>query len=228
MTKRILFVLTSNDDLGGVRKTGFYVPEAAHPWNEFSKRGYEIDFVSPKGGAAPMDGFKADDAEQVTFLEAFKTQLEQTKRPDQIEPKDYDAIFYVGGHGTMWDFPNATEIASLASSIYENGGVVSAVCHGPAGLLNIKLSNGKYLIEGKNVAGFSNEEEEAVKLTSVVPFLLEEQLIERGAKHSKAANFQPHVVVSDRLVTGQNPASARGVAQAMLQILEPQNSEVRA
>jgi putative intracellular protease/amidase len=224
MNKRILFVLTSHDDLGGFRKTGFYVPEAAHPWKVFSEHGYEIDFVSPKGGRPPMDGFKADDPDQVAFLEnsAVKSKLENTLRPDQVEVSRYDAIFYVGGHGAMWDFPDNTELQRITAAIYERGGVVSAVCHGPAGLVNVQLSSGAYLVNGKTVAGFTDEEERAVKLQDTVPFMLESRFKERGAKVVTAPNFQANAQIDGRLVTGQNPASALAVANAVLGVLENQ------
>jgi putative intracellular protease/amidase len=147
-------------------------------------------------------------------------QIENTLSPDRINPADYAAIFFAGGHGTMWDFPDHAPLAKIASAIYEQGGIVSAVCHGPAALVNLKRSDGSYLIAGKNVAGFTNEEEKAVGLSEVVPFLLESTLIERGAIHTKAENFQPHVVVSDRLITGQNPASAAGVGEAIVECLK--------
>jgi putative intracellular protease/amidase len=121
----------------------------------------------------------------------------------------------------MWDFPNNERLAQIAADIYERGGVVGAVCHGSAGLVDIKLSDGSYLIAGKSVAGFTNEEEAAVGLSNVVPFLLASKLSDRGATHTKADNFQTHVVVSDRLVTGQNPASAKGVGVEMVKIMQP-------
>src|SRR5690606_20733211 len=130
------------------------------------------------------------------------------------------AIHYAGGHGTMWDFPDNKELAAIAARIYENNGIVSAVCHGPAGLVNVQLSNGKYLIEGKKINAFTNEEETAVKLDKVVPFLLETKLIERGAKFEKSGLWQPHVVIDQRLVTGQNPQSAKEVGMAVLKLLQ--------
>jgi putative intracellular protease/amidase len=222
MSKNILMVLTSNDDLGGVRKTGYYVPEAAHPYEVFTSQGYTVDFVSPKGGEAPKDGYNAADVSQTRFLEENKDKLATTLTPEQVNPQNYHAIFFAGGHGTIWDFPNNTRLAEIASSIYESGGVVSAVCHGPAALVNLRLSNGDFLVKGKTVAAFTNAEEEAVKLTNVVPFLLESKLIERGAIHVTAPNFQANVQTSARLVTGQNPASARGVAEAVVKVLEQQ------
>lgn len=219
---RVLFVLTSHDLLGNTGKeTGFYLPEVTHPYYVFEQAGIEVEFVSPKGGKAPMIGVDLQDPLNQAFLDDPKkvAQVENTLIPSEIEPTRYDAIFYAGGHGTMWDFPNQDDLAQIAATIYEHGGIVGAVCHGPAGLVNIKLSDGRYLVTGKRVASFTNEEEVAVSLETVVPFLLESTLIDRGATHTKAANFQEHVEVSDRLVTGQNPASAAGVAEQMVNLL---------
>jgi putative intracellular protease/amidase len=219
---RVLFVLTSHDLLGNTGKeTGFYLPEVTHPYHVFEQSGIEVEFVSPKGGKAPMIGVDLQDPLNQAFLDNPEkvAQVENTLIPSEIEPTRYDAIFYAGGHGTMWDFPNHDRLAQIAATIYENGGVVGAVCHGPAGLVNIKLSDGSNLVTGKRVAAFTNEEEVAVGLEAVVPFLLESTLLDRGATHTKAANFQAHVEVSDRLVTGQNPASAAGVAEQMVNLL---------
>ena len=223
MHKKILIVVTSHEELGNTgKKTGFYLSEVTHPYDVFTRAGYEVDFVSPKGGKAPIDGVELEDPLNKAFLDDPEKvkQVENTLQPSQIELDQYDAIFYAGGHGTMWDFPNNQELAQIAANIYDQGGVVGAVCHGPAGLVNIKLANGEYLIKGKTVSGFTNEEEAAVELTEAVPFLLETKLKEQGAEFSKAANFETHVVTSDRLVTGQNPASAAGVAEQMLQLIE--------
>lgn len=216
--KRILLALTSHDDLGGVRKTGFYVPEAAHPYAVFAGHGFGVDFVSPKGGTPPMDGFDPGDAAQVAFLEdpEVRRKLAATPRPEAIDPGDYDAILYVGGHGTMWDFPDDARLARIGAAIYEQGGVVAAVCHGPAGLVNLTLADGTPLVAGKEVAAFTDDEERAVGLAEVVPFLLQSRLVELGARHTKAPNFEAHVVAHGRLVTGQNPASATGVAEQMV------------
>jgi len=221
--KKILIVISSHDSLGNTgRKTGFYLSEVTHPYEVFTRAGYDIDFVSPKGGKAPMDGVTLEDPLNQAFLDEPNKvrQVENTLKPTQVDPKQYNAIFYAGGHGTMWDFPNNEQLAQIAAAIYEQGGVVGAVCHGPAGLVNVKLSNGKYLVTGKTVSSFTNEEEEAVELTQVVPFLLESKLRERGAEFTKAPNFQAHTLVSERLVTGQNPASATGVAEQMVNLLE--------
>jgi len=155
-------------------------------------------------------------------------QVENTLHPSQVNPSEYVAIFYAGGHGTMWDFPDNADLAQIAASIYEQGGIVSAVCHGPAGLVNIRLSNHEFLVSGKVVSGFTNEEEAAVGLTEVVPFLLEKVLIERGSTVEKAPNFQAKVVVSDRLITGQNPASAAGVGEQIVALLKQKSSDLSA
>jgi putative intracellular protease/amidase len=218
--KRILMALTSHDDLGGLRKTGFYVPEAVHTFNTFKAQSYEVDFVSPQGGLPPMDGFKAENSDHAQFVKDAGIKLEQTLRPNQVDSSLYDAIVYVGGHGTMWDFPDDTVLAGIAASIYETGGIVGAVCHGPAGLVNIRLSSGEYLVNGKTLAAFTDSEEESQQLTDVVPFLLESKLRERGANVITAPNFQVNVQISERLVTGQNPASSTPMAEAMVQLLE--------
>ncbi len=219
MSQKVLIVLTSHNKLGNTGKeTGFYLSEVSHPAAEFDKAGLIVDYVSPKGGKAPMTGSELNDPLNTVFLANPQkmAQVENTLKPAQINPAEYAAIFYAGGHGTMWDFPNNPEIDRIAATIYEQGGVVGAVCHGSAGLINIKLSNGEYLVSGKKVAAFTNDEEIAVGLGEVVPFLLESTLIERGAIHTKAENFQAHIEVSDRLVTGQNPASSTGVGEQMV------------
>jgi putative intracellular protease/amidase len=221
-SKKVLIVLTSHDDLGGTgKKTGFYVSETAYPWRVFSQAGYQVDLVSPEGGEPPQDGADRSDPIQKAFLDdaEMSRKLTHTLRPQEVNPRDYAAIFYAGGHGTMWDFPDNAKLAGIARDIYESGGVVSAVCHGPAALVNITLSDGTYLVAGKEVSAFTNEEEAAVGLTRVVPFLLQSALEERGAKHVGGPNFQPQVAVADRLVTGQNPASAGPVAEQVVAVL---------
>lgn len=219
MEKKILFVVTSHDKKGDTgQPTGYYLGEVSHPWEVLYKAGYEIDFVSPKGGTPPVDGFNLDDPTNKEFWEnkEYKTKIDNSLKPSEIKTEDYVAIFFAGGHGTMWDFADNTELAKITADVYENGGVVGAVCHGPAGLVNVKLNNGKYLVEGKKINAFTNEEETAVKLDKVVPFLLESKLIERGAKFEKSGLWQPHVTVDQRVVTGQNPQSAKGVGEAIL------------
>ena len=217
--KKVLFVVTSHDKIGDTgQPTGYYLAEVSHPWDVLHNAGFEIDFVSPKGGKAPVDGFNLEDPINKKFWDdtQYHTKIEKTKKPSEVKPEEYSAIFYAGGHGTMWDFAVNIELAEIASKIYENNGIVSAVCHGPAGLVNIKLSNGKYLIDGKKINSFTNEEEVAVGLEKVVPFMLETTLIERGAKFEKSGLWQKHVTTDQRVVTGQNPQSAQGVGEATL------------
>ncbi|WP_075258213.1 type 1 glutamine amidotransferase domain-containing protein [Herbaspirillum camelliae] len=226
MTQRILVVLTSHDrkgpaDAADAAPSGFYFSEVTHPHMVLSEAGYAVDFVSPKGGKTQVDGFDLDDPVNAAFWNdpALRAATENTLAPSQVDPEAYAAIFYAGGHATMWDFPGNVELAAIAARIYERGGVAAAVCHGPAGLVNVKLSDGRYLVDGKDVSAFTDDEERAVGLVDTVPFLLADVLDERGARHIPAPNFQGHVVVSERLVTGQNPTSAKGVAEAMLPLL---------
>ena len=220
--KKVLFVLTSHDRKGD-KPSGYFLSEATHPHKVLSEAGYAVDFVSPRGGKAPLDpdGFDLKDPVNAAFWEnpALRQAVESTRQPSQVNADDYAAIFYAGGHGAMWDLPDDAELARLAARIYERGGVVGAVCHGPAGLVNVKLGDGTYLVAGKDVSAFTNDEERAVELDGVVPFFLADRLSQRGARHQPAPNWAPKVVVSERLVTGQNPASATGVGQAMAKLL---------
>jgi putative intracellular protease/amidase len=231
MSQKVLLVLTSHNTLGNTNKeTGFYLPEVTHPEAVFDRAGLEVVYVSPQGGKAPMSGIDLEDPINKAFLEDVEkvSQIENTLHPSQINPSEYDAIFYAGGHGTMWDFPNNSELAAITTAIYDRGGIVGAVCHGSASLVNIQLSNGDYLVAGKKISCFTNEEEAAVGLTEVVPFLLESKLIDRGATVEKAANFQKKVVISDRLVTGQNPASAASVGEAMVKLIKKLSLQVNS
>jgi putative intracellular protease/amidase len=221
-TNTVLIVLTSHDTLGDTgRSTGYFLPELAHPWRVFEQAGYQVELVSTRGGRPPQYGEDPADPLLRAFEEDPQVQaaLAATPTPDQIDPSRYDAVLYAGGHGTMWDFPDDQGLQRIARAVYEAGGVVAAVCHGPAGLLELRLSDGSLLIDGRTVAGFTDEEEAAVGLTAVVPFSLQESLERRGAKHLRVDPFQPHVVVDGRLVTGQNPASAAGTADAVVDVL---------
>lgn len=222
MTKRILIALTSHDRKGDTgQPTGAYLPEVAHPYDVFKKAGYEVDFASVKGGRVPLDGTQDPDAICSAFLANTDevARLHASAASRSVDASRYQAIFFAGGHGTMWDFPYDESFQKVAAAIYESGGVVGAVCHGPAALVEVKLSSGKYLVDGKTVSAFTNEEERAVKLDKVVPFLLQDALTARGAKVETAPMWQKKVVTSERLVTGQNPASAAGVAEAMVTTL---------
>jgi len=220
---KVLMVLTSHDQLGNTgRSTGFYVGEAAHPYEVFAREGIEVDFVSPKGGTPPQDGVDRTDPAQAAFLDApaVAAALAETRTPMDIDPADYEAVLYVGGHGAMWDLPDDEKLADVTRQVWEAGGAVSAVCHGPAGLINVKLSDGSYLVSGKTVAAFTDEEERALGLDDEVPFLLASTLVQRGARHAAVPNCQPNVEVDGRLVTGQNPASAAPLAEALVEVIK--------
>jgi putative intracellular protease/amidase len=217
-TNTILIGLTSHGDLGGLRSTGYYLPEAAHPWRVFTDAGYTVEFASVAGGEPPVDGADLSDPVQKEFTE--QVSLATTPTFGDLDPAGYDAVLFAGGHGAMWDFPSDPALASFARDLYERGGVVAAVCHGPAALAGLTLSDGTPLVAGKRVAAFTDSEETAVGLTEVVPFLLQSRLEELGAKHTGAADWQPHVVTDGRLVTGQNPASSTGVAEAVVAVLK--------
>jgi putative intracellular protease/amidase len=222
-SNKVLFVVTSHDHKGS-KPSGFFLSEVTHPYRVLAEAGYQIDFVSPKGGKAPVDPDSLDltDGANAEFWNDPKLRAlaENTKRPSEVKADDYAAIFFAGGHAAMWDLPDNTEIQALTAAIYEHGGVVGAVCHGPAGLVNVKLSNGAYLVKDMFVAAFTNEEEREVGLERTVPFLLEDRLKQHGAHHEAGPNWLINVCTSGRLVTGQNPASATRVGDAMLTMLE--------
>ena len=217
-SRKILIGLTSHGDLAGLRPTGYYLAEVAHPWRVFTDAGYTVDLGSVEGGEPPVDGADLSDPIQRAFIEdpEMHRKVQGTPRFSDIDSSDYDAVLYAGGHGTMWDFPDDDDLARVTREIYESGGVIAAVCHGPAALVGVTLSNGRPLVEGRRVAAFTDSEEAAAGLSAVVPFLLQTRLEELGAKHSAAPDFEAHVVTDQRLVTGQNPASATGVAESVL------------
>lgn len=220
--RKVLFVLTSTDQLGNSgHKTGAYLSEITHPYEELVKAGYEIDMVSPLGGRVPLDGVKMDDPINATWMndEDFLEKIERTRTLETVNPKEYCAIFFAGGHGTMFDFADNKTLQTLTKKIYENNGVVAAVCHGSAALVNVQLSDGSYLVSGHEVSSFTDDEEETVGMEKVVPFLLESKLRERGAHFTSSPKFTTHYVKSGRLITGQNPASAQGVGKALVETL---------
>lgn len=222
MTKHVLLALTSHGELGDTgRPTGYTVSEAAHPAAMFAKFGYEIDFVSVRGGAPPMDGADSDDPLVKAYLKEpeFRAKLADTPTADSLNAADFDAILFVGGHGTMWDFPTAASLLRLGGEIYDRGGVVGAVCHGPAALTELRLGDGTLLAHGRKVSGFTNEEEAKIGLTDVVPFLLEDRLKEVGAIYRKSAPWAVHTESDERLVTGQNAQSATRVGELIVEAL---------
>ncbi len=223
--KKALIVLTNIEQYGEhERLTGLWLSELTHFYDELVKVGYEADFVSPKGGYVPLDLHSLttmDDVDRTYYKDAdFRNRaLGQTLRPEEVKATDYELIYYTGGHGVMWDFPESVEIAELASQIYQNGGLVTAVCHGVAGLLPIKDEAGQPLIAGKVITGFTNQEEELNGTADLVPFLTESALREKGAKVEIGTAFSPVVRQDDRILTGQNPQSARALGQTVVSML---------
>lgn len=225
MNRRVLFVVTNHTELGDTgQETGFDLTEVTKPYRVLRDAGFEVDFASPSGGDAPVDpkSRDRDDADGAAFLDdpAAREKIRHTRRAGELRASDYDAIFFAGGHGTMWDFPDASDLQRLAADIHDSGGVVAAICHGPAALLHVRLASGHRLIEGRRVSCFTNEEEREVGRETIVPFLLASRLEELGATHTKAPPFEEHVEVHGRLVTGQNPASAEALAEEMLSLIE--------
>ena len=223
-SKKALIVLTSHDKLADTgSKTGFWLSELTHPYFELVDGGITVETVSIQGGEAPIDPSSMDleDAANKRFLDDSSTAalIKSTKRLDEIASKDFDAIIFAGGHGTMWDFPAHASVKLLSKEIYEHGGVIAAICHGPCALINITLSNGEYLITNKKVTGFSNQEEDEVQQTQNMPFSLEDALKERKADFQAKAPWTDHAVTDERLVTGQNPQSAISVGKAVLALL---------
>ena len=223
---KILIVLTSHDQLGDTgKKTGFWLEEFAAPYYVLKDAGAAITLASPKGGLPPIDP-KSDIPENQTELtkrfsadQAAQAELANTKKIADLSANDFEAIFYPGGHGPMWDMPDNVISIALIEAFVKADKPVGAVCHAPAALVNVRRKDGEYLVKGKRVTGFTNAEEEAVGLTSVVPFLLEDRLKQRGGVYSNGANWAPYVQVDGKLVTGQNPASSEPAAKELLKLL---------
>lgn len=223
--KKILMVLTSHDKLGDTgEKTGFWLEEFAAPYYVFTDAGAEVTVASPKGGQPPIDPKSDDPANQTPAQDRFKADaaaqqvLANTRRLDSVSASDYDTVFYPGGHGPLWDLAEDPASIRLIESIYDAGKPVAAVCHAPGVLRHVK-HDGAPLVKGKRVTGFANSEEEAVKLTQVVPFLVEDELKRLGGAYEKAADWQSFSITDGRLVTGQNPASSEATAKALLALL---------
>lgn len=220
---KILFVVTSHDELGNTgHKTGFWVEEFAAPYYKFTDAGYNVVVTTPKGGRAPIDPNSEAPSAQTEATKRYyndaKVQeiIAHTHKLDEMKADDFDAIFYPGGHGPLWDLANNTKSAKLILDFYNAGKLVGAVCHAPGVFKNVKFENGDPFVKGKNVTGFTNTEEAAVKLTDVVPFLVEDELKNLGANYSKTEDWGVHVVEDGLLITGQNPASSEAVAEKMI------------
>ena len=220
--KKVLFVLTSHDKLGNTgEKTGFWTEEFAAPYYELADKGVLIDIATPLGGQPPIDpksedpSAATDDTKRLDNDTAVLSKLKNTKKLTEVNQADYDAVFYPGGHGPLWDLAEDKTSIALIEAFYTNKKPVAFVCHSPGALKNVKV-NGEYLVKGKKITGFSNSEEEAVGLTKVVPFLLEDVLQSNGATYSKVGDWQPYAIEDGLLITGQNPASSTLVAQKLL------------
>jgi putative intracellular protease/amidase len=223
---KILMVLTSHDKLGDTgRKTGFWLEELAAPYFVFKAAGAEIVLASPKGGQPPLDpksnepSFQTDLTHRFEADAAAKAQLASTVRLDSVSADDFDTVFYSGGHGPMWDLAEDRNSIELIEAFVGARKPIALVCHAPGVLRHVKAPDGKPLVRGKKVTGFTNTEEEAVGLTKVVPFLVEDELKAKGGIFSKAGDWQPYVVTDGLLITGQNPASSGPAATVLLEML---------
>lgn len=224
--KKILVAVTNVSTYPKIKKaTGVWFQEVVHFVDKLVKEGYEIDYVSPLGGNSPIDPTCLV-KEQMTDLDwtyynnpTFLNKLGNTLAAKDINPDDYQAIYFAGGHGVMWDFANDSTLQAIASTIYKNGGVVSAVCHGVVGLLHIKNEENNLLIKDRKVTGFANTEEKAIGLDEAVPFLTEEALKKAGATYVKTTDWNEYAIADGRVVTGQNPASGSAVAKEVLNLI---------
>lgn len=228
----ILMVLTSHGQLGATGKqTGLWLEEVATPYYLFKNAGADITFASPAGGQAPIDPNSEQPDKQTEATRRFRGDpdamqaLARTRKVADVDPEAFDAVFYVGGHGPLWDLAENDDSLRLIETLYADGKPVAAVCHGTAALRDARGPFGLPLVRGKDVTGFSNSEERAAGLAEVVPFLVEDALKDAGGLYSKAADWQAHVVTSGNLITGQNPASSVGAAKAVLQQLQQPSAQ---
>ena len=228
---KILMVLTSHDQLGTTgKKTGFWLEEFAAPYYVFKDAGADITVVSPAGGQPPLDPSSDAADAQTDSTRRFKADknaqavLANTGKLASVSGDQFDALFYPGGHGPLWDLAESADSIKLIESMSTAGKTISAVCHAPAVFRHTKAADGSPLVKGKKVTGFTNTEEAAVKLTDIVPFLVEDMLTKNGGLYSKGADWQPYVVTDGKLITGQNPASSEAAAKAVLQQLKEAKS----
>jgi putative intracellular protease/amidase len=229
----VLMVLTSHDKLGDTgKKTGFWLEEFAAPYYAFKDGGARVTLASPLGGHPPVDPKSDEPSAQTEATRRFKkdteaqSALKATRVLSDVASNDFDAVFFPGGHGPLWDLANDANAIALIESMLTAGKPVAAVCHAPAVLRDVKGNNGASIIEGKKITGFSNSEEAASGLTNVVPFLLEDMVKERGGMYMKADDWQPYVITDGMLITGQNPASSKPAAEALLAILHANEAEL--
>jgi len=216
--KNILMVVTNHDRIDSNHPTGLWFEEFAVPYQSFRKAGYAVTVASPKGGRAPIDPRSTPDPNQTEMYAEPLQALQNTRPLNNVKVEDYDAIFFPGGHGTMFDMP-AEAVGRVVGQFADAGKVVGAVCHGPAALVTATRSDGTPVVKGHKVTGFTNEEERAVQLDQLVPFLLESRLRELGAEYVPSPLWNSHVVVDGKLITGQNPQSSASTAQAVIDAL---------
>lgn len=224
---KILIILTSHSALGNTgQKTGFWIEEFAAPYYALKASGAEITLASPSGGQPPIDPKSDDPNNQTEATIRFKADaalqklLQHTQKLEDVSPEDFDGVFYPGGHGPLWDLTTNVDSIKLIETFWDSKKPIATVCHAPAVLLNVKDENGDFLLKGKRVTGFTNSEEAAVGLTDVVPFLLEDALIKKGALYSKKEDWASYVVTDGLLITGQNPASSETVAETLVHLLK--------
>ncbi|SEJ04042.1 type 1 glutamine amidotransferase domain-containing protein [Pseudomonas sp. NFR16] len=220
---KILMVLTSHDQLGNTgKKTGFWLEELAAPYYVFKDSGHQVVLASPKGGQPPLDpksnepDFQTDATHRFEADSEATAQLKSTLSLKDVRAEDFDAVFYPGGHGPLWDLAEDAFSIALIENTLAAGKPLAAVCHAPGVFRNVKAADGKPLVAGKSVTGFTNSEEDAVGLTDVVPFLVEDMLKEKGGKYSKGADWSSYVVEDGLLITGQNPGSSQAAAKALV------------
>ncbi|HKU83805.1 MAG TPA: type 1 glutamine amidotransferase domain-containing protein [Candidatus Nitrosocosmicus sp.] len=224
--KKVLFVLPSHDKLGNTgQKTGYWLEEFASPYYEFIDNEYDVTIASPKGGKAPVDPKSLLIENQTEYTKRLqndqeaKEKLENTLVLSEVSPDEYDTLFLPGGHGPMWDLSQDKDLKKLVERFYNNNKIISAVCHGPAGLIQATDKNGESILKNKRITGFTNDEEEFVKLDKTVPFSLENKLKELGGQFEKTENFKPFVVSDGQIITGQNPASSFLAARKVVEVL---------
>jgi putative intracellular protease/amidase len=227
MKKNILIVLTSHDQLGDTgKKTGFWLEELAAPFYVLKEAGAALTLASPKGGQPPLDPKSDEEGFQTDATRRFKNdpealaQLATTQKLSDVDAADFDAVFYPGGHGPLWDLVSDADSLRLIEAFWANDKPVATVCHAPAVLLNARDASGTFLVQGKEVTGFTNTEEAAVELTNVVPLLVEDALKDRGARFARKDDWAPFARQDGNLITGQNPASSEAVAEVLLATLE--------
>lgn len=216
--KRVLLVVTTADQTINGKKTGIWLEEYVVPYKLFTKAGFAVTVASPKGGAAPVDPGSMKDGVKKQWGETI-TLLEHTKPLGIVSVKDFDAVFFPGGHGTMFDLPRNETIARLLSEFANEGKVIAAVCHGPAALVGVQTADGTPLVKGRTITGFTDREEAAAKMVEEVPFLLETELRKEGAAFIAGEMWASHVEVDGNMVTGQNPASSEATATAVIKLL---------